>query len=168
MTDDLSAAKNGAVIRFLRDIADRIEAGELAADAAAIVLSEGDIHRPGGIGYKDGPVWVNARQSLYYHVGDSDPSPEDRAEWRAEQARQQQADQDVYDRTHPWRCACNQRFKTHRGWKTHRGAARRRASRDPDTATIIYGGPPPRNHETVIEIDTPDPEPPIQLFPDVS
>lgn len=166
MTDELSAAKSGAVVTFLRDIAERIEAGDLSADAAVVVVSEGDVHRPGSIGYRDGKVWVNARQSLYHHQTDSDSSPEDRADWRAVQERQKQAKQDAYDRTHPWRCACNQRFKTHRGWTIHRGAMRRRAARY--SSTIIYGGSRSSEHEIVIEIDVPDPEPPVQLFPQSS
>ncbi len=165
MADELSRRKRNTVIAWLRDLADRIENGEIEADAAAAVLSEGDIHRPVSIGYEGrSDVWVHARQSFY--EGPYGRSPEERAEWRAEQEQQRQATQDIYDRAHPWRCNCHQRFKTHRGWKTHRGAHRRRVARY--DSTIVYGGSGSPDHETVVEVDVADPEPPIQLFPQSS
>ena len=165
MADELAAAKRETVIAWLRDLADAIEVGRVEADAGAVVLSEGDIHRAFSTGYQGrSSEWAHARQALY--DGQYAPTPEERAEWRAEQERRRQAEQDAYEREHPWKCACGRRFKTHRGWKGHRGARRRRAKQD--TATIVYGGGPAPQHETVVEVEAAAPEPPVQLFPDVS
>lgn len=154
MADELAAAKRATVIAWLRDLAKAIEVGRVEADAGAVVLSEGDIHRAFSIGYQGrGAEWVHARQSLL--DGPDGPTPEERAEYRAEQERQRQAERDAYARAHPWVCACGDRFGTHRGWKGHRGAMRRRAWDR-------------REHESVTEVAVPEPEPPVQLFPDVS
>lgn len=165
MADELAAAKRATVIAWLRDLAETIEVGELEADAGAVVLSEGDIHRAFSIGYQGRSAeWVHARQSLL--DGPQGPTPEERAEYRAEQERRRQAERDAYERAHPWKCACGGRFKTHGGWKTHRGAMQRRTSRY--SSTIVYGGSPSPGHETVTEVAVPKPEPPAQLFPQSS
>ncbi len=155
MTDEIAAAKAEAVVAFLRRAADRIEAGELGADAALIVVSEGDIHRPGRIGYRDDMTFIHARGAFYSYRFDT-TSPEEQAEWRAEQERQRQATADAYEREHPWQCVCDARFKTHRGWTSHRGAMRRRSWERPEV------------HATVTEVAGPEPEPPVQLFPGAS
>ena len=168
MADELAEAKRATVIAWLRDLADSIEVGKVEADAGAIVLSEGDIHRAFSIGYQGrSDEWIHARQSLL--DSPHGPTPEERAERRAEQERRRQAEQDAYEREHPWKCACGGRFKTHGGWKTHRGAMKRQASRYRDTTTIVYGvGSPSPGHEAVTEVAVPEPPPPVQLFPDVS
>ena len=158
------------MIAWLRDLAEAIEVGKVEADAGAVVLSEGDIHRAFSIGYVGrSSEWVHARHSLL--DGPNGPTPEERAECRAEQERRREAEQDAYEREHPWKCACGGRFKTHGGWKVHRGAMRRREMRrrSPYTA-VVYGGSPSESpgHETVTEVAVPEREPPVQLFPDVS
>ncbi len=111
----------------LHRIADRIEQGlnpgrvgdeHTKPDALILVLSEGDIHRVLTFGYgNDDPRY---RQAQWAVMDSTSLSPEQRAENRAKEAAQREAERLIYEVAHPWICeADGLRFKTERGLIQH-------------------------------------------------
>lgn len=131
VTHEVTEAARDAVVALLLSLADAVQAGDLPADAALVVVSAGDVHDYYRVGH---PTWAVVRDALSFaqhvtlaqQVGISEPTGADWAESRrAEQVAAARAAEDAAA-ARPYRCSCGGRFASPRGHAQHARSARRR------------------------------------------